>query len=357
MNHISAGKYLSLKKMADANGHLRLFSIEHHAQIGTRMLDTLQLSELPDQAIRELKALILRTVSPECSGIIVDPIYSLNYAVTQLDNSIGIGIAIDGELRDSNSNREEQSVTRLMPNWGINKVKRLGGNAIQASLQYDSDLDSLSLQKQRDLVRTIGRQCNNYDIALILRLEIGSQRDNAYEEDIGKASLNYLKALDIFRHSDYGVDVFAIDLPLQLKELPNPKTGHHRRVAKTREVFETINNSLEQAWVIFCSDLESSFENKLDLVEYAMNAGASGYMMGNPLWWTDFNHFPNIHRMEDSLLANAVNLIQDLSKICSDHQSPWYKRAHYTTSGQEAVPHHVDSRYFPSLYPTIKFED
>ena len=356
MNHISAGKYLSLKKMADANGHLRLFSIEHHAQIETRMLEVLQLNELPDQAMRELKSLILRSVSSECSGIIVDPIYSLNYAITQLDNNIGVGVAIDSELYDTSTGAEARIITKMMPNWGVSKVKRLGVNIVQVSLQYDPATDSLSSQQQRDLLREIGQQCNNHDIALILRLEVARQHDSNSDDDIAQASVNYLKALDIFRHSDYGVDIFAVDLPLSMKKLPNAKTGSHRQVSKAKEVFQTINSSLEQGWVIFCSDIESSHNNKLDLVEYAMSAGACGYMMGNPLWWSDFDQFPNIHRMGDSLLANGVELMEDINKICSNHQNPWYQRSYYTTSGQRARPHNIDSRYFPSLYPKIRVE-
>ena len=342
--------------MADAHGHLRLFSIEHHAHIETRMLEALQLNELPDQAMRELKALILRSISSECSGIIVDPVYSLNYAITKLDNSIGIGIAIDSELNDPSKDENAKIITNIMPNWGVSKIKRLGANAVQISLQYDHASDSLSLQRQRDMLRDIGQQCNNHDIALILHLEMLSQRGSDNEEDITQAATSYLKALEIFRHSDYGVDVFAIDLPLAMKKLPNAKTGSHRQITKVREIFQTINNSVEQAWVIFCSDLESSYDNKLDLVEYAMSSGACGYMMGNPLWWSDFSNFPNIHRMGDSLIANCVELMRDINQITSAHEHPWYFRSHYTSADQKASPHNINSRYFPSLYPKIRAE-
>ena len=356
MNHISAGKYLSLKKMANDKGQFFMFGIEYQHIISKAIQEVLQLNDLPDQAIRNLKDLVLRMISPECSGIIVDPVYSLASAMMLIENRIGIGLALDSGDQDREDTQQADMITELMPNWNVNKTKRIGINCAKISVNYDSQFDAIVRQRQRDLVRDIGRQCTNFDMALIVHLKVGTDASRGDFIDADEKLADYLRAIDIFAHSDYGADLLVVDLPYTTSSLPDPNSGHHKQVAKVRDTFAAINNALSQAWVITNSDTNSNTQDYKNLLAYAVEAGASGFLMGDALWYDDFSHFPNIPRMEDSLQANTVKLMQDCKNIFAEQVNPWYRRAYYTAAGEEARPHQVESRYFPSLYPSVKID-
>ena len=356
MNYISAGKYLGLKKIANDLGHFLIFGVEHHHVIGKEIQEILQLNDLPDQAIRSLKDLVLRRISPECSGVIVDPVYSLASAAMTLDNSIGVGIALDSDEQEQEDSQQVKMITKITPNWNVNKTKRLGASCVKINVNYDASFESVVLQRQRDLAREVGRQCTNFDIAYMLHLKVGSSADLSNARDSDKLLTEYLRAIDIFAHSDYGVDLLVVDLPHTTSSLPDPESGHHRQVARVRDMFAAINNGLDQAWLIANSDVNSSPQHHLLLLGYALEAGASGLLMGDALWRADFAHFPNIPRMDDSLQANAVRLVQDLKRICNTSNNPWYERAYYASGSERARPHQVESRYFPSLYPSVKVD-
>ena len=356
MNHISAGKYLSLKKMANEQGQFFIFGIEYQHNIGKAIQDILQLNDLPDQAIRNLKDLVLRIVSPECTGIVVDPVYSLASAMMLISNRIGIGMTLDSGNYDREDSKQTNMITELTPNWNVNKTKRLGMNCAKISVNYDSKFDAIVLQRQRDLVRDIGRQCTNFDIALVVHLKVGTDALRSAFSEADDKLADYLRAIDIFAHSDYGADLLVVDLPYITSSLPDPRTGHHKQVTKMRETFAAIDNALSQAWVITNSDANSSTQDYKNLLGYAVEAGASGFLMGDALWHNDFSHFPNIPRMEDSLRANTVRLMQDFKDIFGSQVNPWYERSHYTSADEKARPHQVESRYFPSLYPSVKID-
>ena len=354
MNHISAGKYLGLKKMSDANGHLRLFNIDQNALLSAQVLKALQLDELPDQGLRNLKDQILRVITPECSGVIVDPVYSLANALTVLDNGIGFGISLDIEDRSSG-----KIVNDMITNWGVNKIARVGGNSAKMSLSYIGDQGSVATQNQRDLVKTLGEQCQNYDIAFLLHLSLQSAEAGRDTNNVDNSEKNmeiFLRALDVFRHTEYAVDLFIIEIPYPVSELPDPKSGHHRRVQKVQEAFNNINQALEHAWVVYNGDLKADRSKSTLLLEYALKAGASGYALAEALWWEDFQHFPNISRFEDSMVANSVSLLRDMNRMCRQSAQSWRRRSRYTSSGDEATPYNTESRYFPSLYPMSRPE-
>ena len=356
MNHISAGKYLSLKKMANEQGQFFIFGIEYQHVIGEAIQEILQLNDLPDQAIRNLKDLVLRIISPECTGIIVDPVYSLASAMMLIDNRIGVGMALDSGNQDREDAKPTSMITEFTPNWNVNKTKRLGINCAKISVNYDSSFDAIIRQRQRDLVRDIGRQCTNFDMALVVHLKVGNEASRGDFSEADEKLADYLRAIDIFAHSDYGADLLVIDLPYTISSLPDPNSGHHKQVTKVRDTFAAINNALSQAWVITNSDTNSNTQDYRNLLTYAVEAGASGFLMGDALWYGDFSHFPNIPRMEDSLQANTVTLMQDFKQIFAGKVSPWYDRAYYTSAGEKARPHQVESRYFPSLYPSVKVD-
>ena len=342
--------------MANERGQFFMFGIEYQQVIGNAVQEILQLNDLPDQAIRSLKDLVLRMISPECTGIIVDPVYSLASAMMLVENRIGIGMALDSGNHDHEDLRHANMITELTPNWNVNKTKRLGVNCAKISVNYDSKFDGIIQQRQRDLVRDIGRQCTNFDMALIVHLKVGTDASRSNFSDADDQLSDYLRAIDIFAHSDYGADLLVVDMPYATSSIPDPRSGHHKQVAKVRDTFAAINNALAQAWVITNSDINSSTKDYRNLLAYAAEAGAAGFLMGDALWYDDFSHFPNIPRMEDSLQANTVKMIQDFKHIFTDKVNPWHDRSHYTSAGEKARPHQVESRYFPSLYPNIKID-
>ena len=342
--------------MANQQGQFFIFGIEYQHVIGKAIQEILQLNDLPDQAIRNLKDLVLRIISPECTGIVVDPVYSLASAMMLIDNRIGIGMALDSGNQDREDPQQANMITELTPNWNVNKTKRLGVNCAKISVNYDSKFDAIVLQRQRDLVRDIGRQCTNFDMALIVHLKVGTDAARSDFSEADDKLADYLRAIDIFAHSDYGADLLVIDLPYIISSLPDPRSGHHKQVTKIRDTFAAINNALSQAWVITNTDTNSGAQDYKNLLVYAAEAGASGFLMGDALWHGDFTHFPNIPRMEDSLQANTVTMMQDFRQIFASEVSPWYQRAYYTSADEKARPHQVESRYFPSLYPSVKID-
>src|SRR5690606_40537429 len=71
----------------------------------------------------------------------------------------------------------------LIDNWSVEKIRRIGGDAVKVLAWYRPDASEDVIAHQQAFVRAVGAECRRYDIPYVLELlEIGraSCRDRVY---------------------------------------------------------------------------------------------------------------------------------------------------------------------------------
>ena len=52
-------------------------------------------------------------------------------------------------------------------NWTVEKIKKIGGDAVKVLAWYRPDADQKSILHQKKYIQNIGKQCEKYDIPLL----------------------------------------------------------------------------------------------------------------------------------------------------------------------------------------------
>jgi tagatose 1,6-diphosphate aldolase len=308
MKSNNIGKLIHIKKLCNDQSHLQMLAIDQRPPIFNLIKNKKKKYTYTD--VVDFKKNISLNLSKHSTAILMDPVYSLPSLIPS-SKSKGLIITLeDHDFIEKGKGRYSKNIK----NWTVEKIKRIGGDAVKVLAWYRPDADQNSIKHQKKYIETIGKQCEKYDIPFLLELlvypfknETGYSKD--YKEQLDKNQNHVINSVKEFSKAKYKVDIFKLESPVDSSELEDGKF-----TKATQEAFRKLSLATKDLpWVMLSSGMsKNSFYNCLKL---AYKNGASGYLAGRTLWLDAFKDYPNYKKITDNLSKESISYVKKLNEL------------------------------------------
>ena len=308
MGSDNIGKLVHIKKLCNDQSHLQMLAIDQRPPIFNLIKEKKKRYTYKD--VVDFKKNISLNLSQHSTAILMDPVYSVPNLIPS-SKSKGLIITLeDHDFIEKHKGRYSKNIK----NWTVEKIKRIGGDAVKVLAWYRPDADKNSIKHQKKYIETIGKQCEKFDIPFLLELlvypfknETGYSKD--YKEQLDKNQNHVINSVKEFSKEKYKVDIFKLESPVDSSQLQNSKFNK-----ATRDAFKQLSKATRNIpWVMLSSGMsKKSFLNCLKL---AYKNGASGYLAGRTIWLDAFKDYPNYKKITRNLSKESVNYVKKLNTL------------------------------------------
>jgi len=312
MKSHQTGKYVHIRKLCNNNNHLEMLAIDQRPPIFNIIKSKKKTYSFDD--VVEIKKQISLNLSQHSSAILMDPVYSIpNLITTSKCNGLIITLE-DHAFIEKGRGRYSKNIKH----WSVEKIKKIGGDAVKVLAWYRPDADKKSIQHQKKYIQTIGNQCEKYNIPFLLELlvypfknEIGYSKE--YKEQKQKKENHVIESVKEFSKKKYKVDIFKLESPVDSSKLENEKISK-----STKESFKKLSEATNNVpWVMLSSGMsKKSFFNCLKL---AYKNGASGYLAGRTIWFDSFKSYPNFSIIRKKLNTEAIEYVKKINTLTKNN--------------------------------------
>jgi tagatose 1,6-diphosphate aldolase len=307
----SHGKRWGLRRLANAGGRFAMLAVDQRPPIAqivaqARAIDPAAVT-FADMCM--VKRLLVEELAPHASAVLMDPNFAYPAAIDVLPAARGLILTLE-EHRFDETPRGRR--TRSIPDWSVEKIKRIGADAVKVLAWYRPDTASDIREHQRSYVREVGRACAAFDIPFVLELLVypfsgTAGHSSAYEEDPAKHPRRVLESIRAFSGDEYRVDLFKLESPVPAKALP----GDDR--LEIQSLFDEMGRIAGRPWVMLSAAAPKDvFERVL---RYAYRAGAGGFLAGRSVWRDALVAYPDIDACRASLRQESLPYLNSLSEI------------------------------------------
>ena len=333
--NLSAGKLWGMRRMADTNGLFKMTAVDQRPPIKGPIAKHYGVDEAPYADVARFKALLIQTLQAQSSAMLLDPHFAIPVGLGDLSPQKGLIVTLeDSVFEDTGNGRRSAQIDH----WSVNKIKRMGGDAVKVLAWYRPDADPAINAHQQDYVKRIGEACDRYDIPFLFELLVyplakDAEQTKEYVEMAGKKSDDVLASVAEFAKPEYGIDVFKLESPLNAGDVPG--VGNEGWEA-AQSVFDEMGLLAGRPWVMLSAGAgKASFRN---IMSHACRAGASGYLAGRAIWLDAFGHFPDWDRIRSDLVGEANDYMADLNALTEAEALPWHRHHRFRGDGLAFSP-------------------
>jgi tagatose 1,6-diphosphate aldolase len=316
---ISAGKLWSLRRLSDDRGFFKMTAVDQRPGVEALVRERRGTAVAAYDDVGQAKRVLIETLSPHSTAMLLDPGYAFPYAALQVDPRRGLLLTYEQwDCEESAGGRK----TFGYPDWSVEKIKRAGADGVKLMLWWRPDAAEDVKAHQRALVEAVGRECRRHDIAFLLEpllYPLGGEGGARYEEDPTKRPEMVVETAREFRDERYGIDIFKMETPVAAAQVPDPKGPDS---AAAQHWFDEVGRMLDRPWVMLSAG--AGMEPFRRIVAHAARAGASGYLAGRAIWWPVFQStFPDWAAMREGVEREGVPYAQQLHRLVEQTGTPW----------------------------------
>ena len=330
---LSPGKYWGMRRLADASGRFTMLAVDQRPPIKAAVARARGEAEARDTDVRAVKRLLIEQLSPQATALLADPHWALATALEIADPRAGLVVTLeDSQFEESDEGR----ISRAIPHWSVEQIKRSGGDAVKVLLWYRPDAPASVCEGQQAWAEEIGEQCKRYDIPFLLELllypfaqEAGAT--TAYIESPSKRPELVVESVRTFADPRFGVDLFKLESPLPAAQLPAEPSS------ETLHWFEALNEAAARPWVLLSAGV--SAPEFARVLTHAYAAGASGFLAGRAIWAEALHHWPDAPRFAAHLAGPSRATFERFIRITKTAALPWFAHPGYGSGGAQLVGH------------------
>ncbi|WP_420413821.1 tagatose 1,6-diphosphate aldolase [Roseibium sp.] len=334
---LSPGKQWSMRRMADANGIFKMTAVDQRPPIKGPIAAHLGVEAAPWEEVARFKALLVETLQDKSTAMLLDPHYAIPKAIDTLSPAKGLIVTLEDSLF---TETPDGRLSSNIDDWSVEKIKRMGGDAVKVLAWYRPDAGESVCTAQQDYVKKIGEDCARYDIPFLFELLVyplaaDAHQTTDYIEMKGKKADDVLASVEEFAKPDYGVDVFKLESPVNAKDADGS--------AEVQAVFDEMGRLAGRPWVMLSAGAgKAEFRNVLD---HAFAAGASGFLAGRAIWLEAFQAYPDWDKIRSALETDASAYLADISALADAKAAPWSSHSCYGPEGAAFQPADASFRH------------
>jgi tagatose 1,6-diphosphate aldolase len=329
--NLSIGKLRGLQQVADDNGFLTICAIDHRGAL-QRAMNEQNPDAVTYQDMVDFKLDLCRAMAPYISAVLLDPVYGAAQAVASgiLPGHIGLLVSLE---KTGYSGEKTARITELLPDWSIEKVKRMGASAVKLLVYFRPDLKEIA-SKQLDLLAMVAEQCTKEDIPLLVEpvsypveeVGVSSSKFAEMKPEIVIETARQITALPI--------DILKAEFPADMDFEQDEK--------KLLQLCQELDHASQLPWVLLSAGAD--FKTFKKQVEIACKAGASGFLAGRALWQEGAQIRLRKERM-NFFNNTAAPRLKELADLVNKYGKPWYTKMGNKTGQFEAVAEDWHQKY------------
>ena len=341
----SAGKYWGMRRMADANGRFKMTAVDQRPPIKNPIKAKRGTTEAPWEDVAGFKEMLIEELQAESSAMLLDPHYAYPRGVTKLHASRGLIVTLEDSIfRETPGGRLSSEID----DWSVEKIKRIGGDAVKVLAWYRPDADAAVCRAQQDFTQRIGDACRKYDIPFVFELLVyplpsDTEQTRDYVEMKSKHPQFVLDSVRAFSDPKFGVDLFKLESPLAAADVPGVGAPGWEAAQKW---FDAIGAAAGRPWVMLSAG--AGMDEFRRILTHAYRAGASGYLAGRAIWSKAFTQFPDWDAIRSGLRGEAVDYMRSLNELTDREAAPWNHHPVYGAGGARVEPADASFRH---VYP------
>jgi tagatose 1,6-diphosphate aldolase len=335
MMELTPGKLWGLRRMADPAGRFKMTAVDQRPPIKNPIAKHYGTAEAPYEDVARFKALLVETLQDKSSAMLLDPHFAIPRAIHILSPAKGLVVTLEDSVF---TETPEGRLSAEIDHWSVEKIRRMGGDAVKVLAWYRPDAGEAVRRHQQDFVRRIGEACRRFDIPYLLELlvyplpsDAGQTRD--YVEMSGKRTGDVLASVAEFAKPEYGVDVFKLESPVEAKAVPGVGGEGWESV---QAAFDEMGRLAGRPWVMLSAGAgQAEFRN---ILTHAVRAGASGYLAGRAIWLDAFRLFPDWDGMRAALQGGSRAYMDDINRLIDAEATPFHRHPAYGPDGARFTP-------------------
>ena len=310
--NLSIGKLRGLQQVADDNGFLTICAIGHRGAL-QRAMNEKNPDAVSYRQLVDFKLDLCRAVAPFVSAVLLDPLYGAAQAIAAgiLPGHIGLLVSME---KTGYSGESTARITELLPDWSVEKVKKMGASAVKLLVYFRPDLKEIA-SRQLDLVAKVADECIREDIPLLV------EPVSYPVEDVGMSSKKFADmkpelVIETARQvTALPIDVLKAEFPADMKSEQDEK--------RLLKLCQELDQASRFPWVLLSAGAD--FETFRKQVEIACKAGASGFLAGRALWQEGAQIRSREERMS-FFQTTAAPRLRELSDLVNKYGKPWYAK-------------------------------
>ena len=208
------GKLIHLNKLCTDKAHFQMLAVDQRPPIFNIISNAMGREHKYEEVV-ECKKLITSSLSEHATAILMDPNFSLSN-VLQHNKSKGLVITLE---EHSFNETDRGRFSENIQDWSVEKIKKIGGDAVKVLAWYRPDADAESIEHQKKYVKKIGEECEKYSIPFLLELLVYPFKDDEnhtteYQEQKKKKTQHVIESVKEFAKDKYKVDIFKLESPV-----------------------------------------------------------------------------------------------------------------------------------------------
>lgn len=317
---ISAGKLWSLRRLADAGGRFKMTAVDQRPPIMSLIQEKRGVAEASYEDVAAVKETLTRTLAPESSAILMDPIWAYSRCIDHVRPSQGLLMTMEDHVfEETPGGRKSYEIA----DWTVAKIKRAGADGVKALAWYRPDASEEVRAHQEAFVEKLGNACEKHDICFLLELLVyplpgDKMQTTDYIEHADKRPEMVLDSLRVFTHPRFKVDLFKMESPVAAADVPDPESP---QAAECQKWFDEMGKIATRPWVMLSAGAD--METFRRILAYAFNAGASGYLAGRAIWLQASQLFPDLASMDQELKGSGIAYMKEINKLTDRLAAPW----------------------------------
>ena len=310
MAMLTVGKVRGLQQISFANGVFAMAAIDHRQSL-QKMIDPANPAAVGYDTMVEIKKELVAILGPWASAVLLDPIYGAAPAIAGAVLPRAAGLLVSAEA-SGYSGESDARVTEILPDWGVDKVKRMGASAVKLLVYYRREAAGVAAQ-QLAVVRRVAEDCLRHDIpAVVEAVSYPVAGESSQDLAAHKPRVVVETAEDL---TPLPMDVFKAEFPADMRL----ESDEGRLLACCRE----LDAACRVPWVLLSAGV--NFDQFLRQVAIACRAGASGFLGGRAIWQEGVairDAAARIHFFE----TVGADRMRGLADLAGSHARPWYAK-------------------------------
>lgn len=321
------GKQRGLSRLANENGHFTMVALDQRPPLAQALAKVrgVPSDQVTFADMAAAKRMLVQALGTHASSMLFDPNFAMPAAIDVLPPRTGLIVTLEEHRAvDVPGGR----LSRSIDNWNVEKIRRIGGDAVKVLVWYRPDAGPEVLAHQQDYVRSVGAECRRHDIPYVLELLVypftgSASHTTGYVESPDKRAAHVIDSVREFAKPEYGVDLFKLESPIPASSLPAMDGG--REAMEASKHFEAIGEICAEAgipWVLLSAGASTE---KFELVlRYSYAAGAQGFLAGRTIWLDAVqSHFPDQDAVLKALKSGGIEILQRFSEVTRKEAKPW----------------------------------
>lgn len=334
---LSPGKLWGMRRMSDANGIFKMTAVDQRPPIKGPIARHLGVAEAPWGEVARFKRLLIEELQGQSTAMLLDPHYAIPHGIDRLSPEKGLIVTLeDSVFRETPGGRLSSDID----DWSVEKIKRMGGDAVKVLAWYRPDAAPEVCRAQQDYVKRLGEECVRFDMPFLFELLVyplaaDAHQTRDYVEMKAKRADHVLASVEEFARPDYGVDVFKLESPVNAAEADGSND--------VQALFDEMGRLAGRPWVMLSAGAGKAEFKKV--LEHAFRAGASGFLAGRAIWLDAFNHYPDWARIQADLANDGAAYMAEISALADAAAADWRQHPVFGRDGARFAPADASFRH------------